>query len=172
MNSASLCKSKVQQHTAFSRHTFLHVLSVVSSEYHPSLQTCHAQMSNVLRKKVAREPRFPLKICPQTFELIMQHLKRLGYKGPLALACDDTKLNPSLRIYFDGHEDCYYLVGCTSGPLVVPDPDALSPILQQAKGKEAMKVCCSACIILSWLADIVLSFVYGYSQLSRLKWLP
>lgn len=90
--------------------------------------------------KEAREPRFPMKICDRTFKLAKSHLAALDYHGPVALACDDTKLFAVLRLFWDKEEGSYFLVGACGGPIRVLDVDAAQGVLMDPKVKKATKV--------------------------------
>ena len=65
----------------------------------------------MLSAKEAREPRVPVGISDRTFELVDQHLNSIGYDGMTALSCDDTKLTPASRIYWDAEKKAYFVVG-------------------------------------------------------------
>lgn len=90
--------------------------------------------------KEAREPRFPMEICGRTFELAKVHLATLDYHGPVAVACDDTKLFATLRLYWDKTEECYFLVGACGGPICVPDLNMAQDALADPNVKKATKV--------------------------------
>lgn len=94
----------------------------------------------VLSHKEAREPGFPMEICDRTFELAKAYLTELNYHGPVALACDDTKLFVTLRLFWDKKEKSYFLVGACGGPLRVPDVDAARQVLEDPEIKKATKV--------------------------------
>lgn len=79
-------------------------------------------------------------ICDRTFKLAKTHLVELDYHGPVALACDDTKLFAALRLFWDKKEGCYFLVGACSGPLRVPDVDAAREALENPEIRKATKV--------------------------------
>lgn len=82
-----------------------------------------------------------MEICDRTFELAKSHLVALDYRGPVALACDDTKLFATLRLYWDKEEKSYFLIGACSGPVRVPDVDAAQEALADPNIKKATKVC-------------------------------
>lgn len=92
--------------------------------------------------KEAREPGFPMEICDRTFELAKAHLAALDYCGPVALACDDTKLFATLRLFWNKQEGCYFLVGACDGPIRVLDVDAAEEVLTNPNIKKATKVRC------------------------------
>jgi len=95
----------------------------------------------ISRHKEAREPRFPMDICDRTFALAKTHLAALDYHGPVALACDDTKLFAMLRLFWDKKEECYFLVGACGGPIRVSDVEAAQKVLAGPGVKKATKVC-------------------------------
>ncbi|KAJ6615027.1 hypothetical protein B0H10DRAFT_2220789 [Mycena sp. CBHHK59/15] len=92
------------------------------------------------RAKEAREPRFPMDISDRNFKLAAEHLAALNYDGPVNLSCDDTKLFPSFRLYWDGEKKAHFLVGGTDGPLRVSDPDQVKAVIAEAKAKKATKI--------------------------------
>lgn len=81
-----------------------------------------------------------MNVCDRTFELVDSHLDAIGYTGPIALSCDDTKLFPAWRIYWDAKEESYFLVGGTGEPMRVADPDHLRAVIESANLVQAPKV--------------------------------
>lgn len=79
-------------------------------------------------------------ICDETFALVKQRLEALDYDGPVALACDDTKLVPSWRLHWNSNEQTYFVVGATCGPLRVADPEALQQTVTDVNAVQATKV--------------------------------
>lgn len=71
-----------------------------------------------------RVPRFPVVICPQSFNLVHDHLMKLAYTGPVGLSCDDTKLSPALQPYWDQVTKCHFILGGSSDPIQVPDVES------------------------------------------------
>jgi len=88
----------------------------------------------------ARQPRFPIGIQDRSFELAIEHLKKLGYTGPLGLSCDDTKLLPALRPYYDKATDKHYILGSTGEPLILTDPEELNSVIKKGEAEKATKV--------------------------------
>ncbi|KAF8797488.1 hypothetical protein BYT27DRAFT_7237241 [Phlegmacium glaucopus] len=122
-----------------------HILRIQSPRAYNSLKEYLPMPSERnLRKREARQPRFPMDIsfpiCDQTFELVAEHLKTIGYNGPLGLSCDDTKLFSTFRLYWDSNEQSYFLVGGVDGPLRVADADNVKEAISQAKAQKATKV--------------------------------
>jgi hypothetical protein len=66
----------------------------------------------------------------------------IDYSGPIALACDDTKLHPSLQVVWDNSQDSNVLVGSTlNRTVLVANPEELEKLLAQLEDKVATKVC-------------------------------
>ncbi len=45
----------------------------------------------------------------------------MGYSGPLALSCNDTKLHPAYRTYWDPEKQVHMLLGGIEGPKAVAE---------------------------------------------------
>lgn len=87
------------------------------------------------------EPSFPVFISERCFLNAQSYVTSLNYTGPVILACDDTKLHPSLQIYWDTSISSHILVGTTvHEAVVVPNPEALGELLERYKDKMATKV--------------------------------
>ncbi|KAF7972553.1 hypothetical protein HWV62_17764 [Athelia sp. TMB] len=120
---------------------FIHVVNIHSPRAHRFLaQHLPARTQRSYRTKEAREPRMPMQICDRSFELVDAHLSALGYSGPVGLSCDDTKLFPDWRLYWDAKEKSHFLVGGTDGPMRVADPDNLRKMIDDLDLKKATKV--------------------------------
>ena len=66
----------------------------------------------------------------------------IDYSGPIALACDDSKLHPSLQVVWDNSEGSNILVGSTlNRAVLVANPEELEKLLVELEGKAATKVC-------------------------------
>ncbi|KAL0064040.1 hypothetical protein AAF712_009006 [Marasmius tenuissimus] len=102
---------------------FIQIMQIQSPKAYRFLST-HFQVPSEhnIRLKQSWESQLPMTVCPQTFTCVKSHLNQLSYKGPVGLACDDTKLFSSLRLYWDKPKDSYFLVGAADGPIAVPDP--------------------------------------------------
>lgn len=72
--------------------------------------------------------------------LARNHLDGIGYNGPVALACDDTKLFPALRTYHDPVDKKWYLLGTTDGAKEIADIESLEETLAMARIEKATKV--------------------------------
>jgi hypothetical protein len=81
-----------------------------------------------------------MNVCDRTFELAKDHLAALDYRGPIALACDDTKLFAALWLYWNKKEQCYFLVGACDGPIRVLNVDAAREVITDPNVKKATKV--------------------------------
>ncbi|KAF5391500.1 hypothetical protein D9757_002470 [Collybiopsis confluens] len=93
------------------------------------------------RMKVARQPRFPPDINKETFQQLRAHLQVICYRGqPCSLCCDDTKLMPRLRVYYDSRTECHYVVGSDQGPIKVANPDELEQVLKNNSNRKATKI--------------------------------
>ena len=59
------------------------------------------------------------------------------------MSCDDTKLHPALRTYWDPEKEMYFLVGAVEGQLAVANPEELRAVLATLKDpkNKACKVC-------------------------------
>ncbi|KAF6765888.1 hypothetical protein DFP72DRAFT_996748 [Ephemerocybe angulata] len=118
------------------------ILRDISPQSYEALSK-HIQMptGRSLLMKRARQPRFPMDINERTFEGVVNELKLLGYiGGHVALSCDDTKLLPGYRVYYDGEDKTHYLVGGTEGRLRVIDPDQVQSVLDDANSEKATKL--------------------------------
>jgi len=85
-------------------------------------------------------PRFPTTICDRTFELASDYVRSIHYDGPVALSCDDTKLHPVLRTYWDAAKECHFIVGTTGDPIAVDDENLIRELVASAKKDAATKV--------------------------------
>ena len=94
----------------------------------------------------AKQPRFPVSVSPQTFEIAAGYIRGLSYTGPVALSCDDTKLHPVYCTYFCTKHQSHILVGSTEDIWAVANPDELRALLKTLpKGLKATKVCFIPC---------------------------
>ncbi|KAK1226504.1 Methionine--tRNA ligase, mitochondrial [Marasmius sp. AFHP31] len=93
-----------------------------------------------LRRYREKEPSFPLDIEAETFKRAAHHLDIMNWDGPVAISCDDTKLTPALRPYYNKAEDQYYLVGAVGKPLVLASPDDFRRVVTQGLAEKATKL--------------------------------
>lgn len=94
----------------------------------------------MFRIKRNRTPSFPITICKRNLELASEYLRSLKYSGPVGLSCDNTKLHPSLRTYWDASKECHFLVGTTGAPIAVRDEGLLHDLVAESKKNAATKV--------------------------------
>jgi len=94
----------------------------------------------MLRIKRSQVPSFPIMICERNLELASEYVGSLKYYGPVGLSCDDTKLHPSLRTYWDASKECHFLVGTTGKPIAVKDEGLLGDLVAESKKNTATKV--------------------------------
>ena len=65
----------------------------------------------------------------------------INYSGPIALACDDSKLHPSLQVVWNNAVNSNILVGSTiNKDVLVANPEELQNLLVELEGKVATKV--------------------------------
>ena len=73
--------------------------------------------------------------------MVVQKLEDLQYNGPVALSCDDTKLLPSLRPYYDQDREGYFLMGHVGEPLQLLDHEAFRTVVKEKNLEKGTKVC-------------------------------
>src|SRR5258708_15202385 len=83
----------------------------------------------VYSDQLACEPHFPVAITSHVFSNAKGYLSKIDYKGFCALACDDTKLLPSLQPYYDPEQKLWMIVGNGGHPIVVANEDKLMQVL-------------------------------------------
>ncbi|KAF7424768.1 hypothetical protein PC9H_010079 [Pleurotus ostreatus] len=109
---------------------FCHIINIHSPRaYQSLLRHLPGRTDRSFRQKESRQPRFPMKICDETFHRLKKQLLDLDYSGPVGLSCDDTKLLSSLRLYWNADEDSYYLVGSTDGPMRVTNQEEIKKMM-------------------------------------------
>ena len=65
----------------------------------------------------------------------------IDYSGPIALACDDTKLHLSLQVVWDDSLNSNVLIGTTlNTPVLVVNPEELQKLLEELDNNVATKV--------------------------------
>lgn len=79
-------------------------------------------------------------ICDRTFELVKEQLLQIGYTGPTALSCDDTKLFSALRMYWDGEQQSHFIVGAVNGPIRVVTPEEVEATMNDPAIDKGTKV--------------------------------
>lgn len=78
-------------------------------------------------------PKFPLTIEDRTFTLACTYLESIGYDGPVCISCDDTKLHPGLKTYWDTEKEQHFIVGTTGDPILVENEFDIREQVAQAK---------------------------------------
>ena len=76
---------------------------------------------------------------PQVYTQAKQYLTKIRFTGICALACDDTKLLPSLQSHYDQVRDVWMLVGGAGEPVRVRDEDTLQRVLEDQEIIKATK---------------------------------
>ncbi|KIY68019.1 hypothetical protein CYLTODRAFT_395984 [Cylindrobasidium torrendii FP15055 ss-10] len=99
-----------------------------------------ARTESSIRSERSKKPKMPPTICEDTFNRVKERLDTIEYTGPVALACDDTKLLSGLRLYWDSSQGAHYLVGGTNGPVLVPDPSMVPELMQDDAIPKGTKV--------------------------------
>lgn len=79
-------------------------------------------------------------ISERTFSLALDYIQSGGYEGPVAMACDDTKLHPALRTYWDPELKAHFLVGHVGEPYRLANAEELKEILQTKSKQPGTKV--------------------------------
>ncbi|KAH7905193.1 hypothetical protein BJ138DRAFT_1130617 [Hygrophoropsis aurantiaca] len=120
---------------------FAHMCAITSpATYRLLSESFQLPTQRNLQLKRSQIPRFPTDISERSFVLAEEYIKKLNYQGPLGLSCDDTKLHPAFRTYWDAEKKCHLLIGGTDEPRVVADPSELEAILREAKDTKATKI--------------------------------
>ncbi|KAJ3538768.1 hypothetical protein NM688_g6473 [Phlebia brevispora] len=120
---------------------FLHVLFLESpAAYRELSKYLPARSERSFQMLESKATAFPMIIGDEMLDLVKARLNELNYTGPVALACDDTKLVPAWRLWWCASEAAYYLIGAVSGPLRVSDPEALQKTIDDAHAVQATKV--------------------------------
>ena len=79
-------------------------------------------------------------ITSHIFSWAKGYLSKINYKGFCALACNDTKLLPSLQPYYDLDQESWMIVGNAGNPVVVANKDELMRVLDHNDIVQANKV--------------------------------
>ena len=89
----------------------------------------------------SRSPNFPTFIDDDCFIRVQTYMVSTDYNGPVALGCDDTKLHPSLQVYWDDSISQHILIGTTfQRKIVAENPEELRELLAKYKDSVATKV--------------------------------
>ncbi|KAI0363681.1 hypothetical protein BV20DRAFT_957785 [Pilatotrama ljubarskyi] len=120
---------------------FANMCAIASPELYRSLSK-HLPLPTPrhLKRVQNAAPQFPYSICPRTFDLVEQYLSKLRYTGPIALSCDDTKLHPAFRTYWDASKQVHMLVGGTDEPRAVANVEELRQYIDNPHHEKATKI--------------------------------
>lgn len=100
--------------------------------------TDHTLRMVLCRRQRAKGRRFHTEIGPAVFDAAAAYAKSLGVPDiSVAISCDDTKLQPTLRTYWDAEQQHHVLLGAVQGPVIVTGPDELSEVLENMKDPKA-----------------------------------
>ena len=116
-----------------------------------------AHSNDAIRRHHALQDGFPIGITDRTPKLIQDQLDRLGWRGPVGLSCDDTKLLPSLRPHLES-DGKYYIVGGVGPPMLITNPDAIIHAIRLGELHKATKVRYLAALYLLFSELIFLLF--------------
>lgn len=90
------------------------------------------------RRQRAKNRHFQTEIGPAVFDAAEAYAKSLGVPNiSVAISCDDTKLHPALRTYWDSEKQHHVLLGAVQGPVIVAGPDELAEVLKNMKDPKA-----------------------------------
>ncbi|KZS86590.1 hypothetical protein SISNIDRAFT_420725 [Sistotremastrum niveocremeum HHB9708] len=120
---------------------FAHRLAILSPKaYREFQQYFQGRTIRSYQHLRTKSPRFPVGILEQCFLLALAYLEKIGYKGPLALGCDDTKLQAALTPYHDSETNTWKILGSTGEPIVVENLDQLAQVVASGELVKAEKV--------------------------------
>ncbi|TFY78121.1 hypothetical protein EWM64_g5890 [Hericium alpestre] len=121
--------------------TYLSTVQIISPQnYRLMSEYFQTRTEHSVCEKESKQPKFPMEICLQTFKLVSEHLKILGYDGPIGLSCDETKLFGNWQLYWNKERDSYFLIGADCGPLLVLNPEVINALLKDPEIRKAEKV--------------------------------
>ncbi|KAJ1304194.1 hypothetical protein OPQ81_008594 [Rhizoctonia solani] len=120
---------------------FCHEIANISPlAYHTFRSMFGGRSAPDFRVMRGRERRFPLEVDNRVVEMAQSYFSSINYTGPVCLACDDTKLTPALKTYYDASTKQWYLLGGTTGAIAITSTDELTSILKEGKISKASKV--------------------------------
>ncbi|KAF8132534.1 hypothetical protein EV363DRAFT_1163795 [Boletus edulis] len=99
-----------------------------------------ARTTRSIRAQHAKSTNFPIGIEEKTFNLVSEHLRTLGYSGPVGLACDDTKLESSFDPYYDPSTGICYVVGNSGQPIQIANVEELTKVIEEGNIRKAEKL--------------------------------
>jgi hypothetical protein len=94
----------------------------------------------------ARSPRFKPGISRVNVETCRAVLQQLDYHGPLALAWDDTALEPAISLYQESKDGACIILGSSRGPIEVTSEAEFDGLFKQASDSKAEKVSNLSCV--------------------------
>ncbi|TDL15221.1 hypothetical protein BD410DRAFT_809111 [Rickenella mellea] len=110
---------------------FAHAMATISPQtYRFFSKEFQVRGERSFKKLQAKTPRFPIGITDQTFKLAKDYVQSLNYLGPLSLSCDDTKLHPALKMFWDPIKNCCFLLGGIGEPMAVANARELESVLR------------------------------------------
>ncbi|KAJ3552287.1 hypothetical protein NP233_g12916 [Leucocoprinus birnbaumii] len=120
---------------------FCQIIQMRSTQAYEFLRSClPGRTVCLMQVKNARKTRFPLTMSDEVFTQAKDHLNSLDYDGPVGLACDDTALLSTFRLYWSSKDQVHYLIGGIDGPLPVLNPEELEDILEKHHNKKGTKM--------------------------------
>nr|GAT55878.1 predicted protein [Mycena chlorophos] len=97
----------------------------------------------------AQLPKFPVEFTRRTITLAKDHMTAMGWAGPVAMSCDDTKLQAALRPFYDEDRESWCILGSTGSPILVANIDEFRRAVESGSVEKATKlrlwclqVCC------------------------------
>ncbi|EUC59875.1 hypothetical protein RSOL_328130 [Rhizoctonia solani AG-3 Rhs1AP] len=116
------------------------IVNISPLAYHTFRSIFGGRTASSFRAIRGRERRFPLAIDDSVYEIAENYLSSVGYRGPVCLACDDTKLMPALKTYYEASTKQWYLLGGTTGAIALANTDELESILKAGSISKAPKI--------------------------------
>nr|GAT48523.1 predicted protein [Mycena chlorophos] len=72
-----------------------------------------------LQRRRAKLPKFPVEFTRRTITLAKDRMTAMGWSGPVAMSCDDTKLQAALRPFYDENRQSWCILGSTGAPMLI-----------------------------------------------------
>lgn len=105
-----------------------------------AISSCMAFEFNCISRSLrAKLPRFQAGINAKNITMAADVLRKLDYRGPLALSWDDTDLEKSLSVWDEGN-DIWTVLGGSDGPIQVTSAEAVDTLFDDPELKKADKV--------------------------------
>ncbi|KAF7291093.1 hypothetical protein MKEN_01491200 [Mycena kentingensis (nom. inval.)] len=110
---------------------FVHIIHIHSPRAYRFLTRFFpARSERSIRQREAKQTQLPMEICADTFRQQHDYLDAIGYDGPAAVSCDDSKLFPGIRLHHDAAKGVDVVIGAVSGPIVVQDAAAFKRVAE------------------------------------------